>query len=113
MPVPAVRCSRLHTACPFDCCQDPRLLTAPSVRIDLLISQQHLRTRIMPMMPKTDRLQALLDFTRQANEVEQHRVSLETFLADLQQEREDLDEAQLKQIQVSQLRPSHLPLLIS
>ncbi|KAI4699195.1 hypothetical protein J4E81_005089 [Alternaria sp. BMP 2799] len=56
----------------------------------------------MPVMSKTDRLQGLLDFARQANEVEQHRVSLETFLAGIQQEDEDLDEAQLKQIQASQ-----------
>ncbi|KAI4662812.1 uncharacterized protein J4E79_004121 [Alternaria viburni] len=56
----------------------------------------------MPKMPKTDRLQALLEFTREHNEVEQNRVSLETFLADFQQEREELDEAQLKQIQASQ-----------
>ncbi|KAI4649469.1 hypothetical protein J4E93_003789 [Alternaria ventricosa] len=63
------------------------------------------------MMPKTDRLQGLLDFARQANEVEQHRVSLETFLAGIQQENEDLDEAQLKQIQASQRIPTHLPLL--
>jgi len=62
-------------------------------------------------MPETDRLQALLEFAREANEIEQHRVSLETFLAGLQQENEDLDEAQLKQIQASQRMPSHLPLL--
>lgn len=62
-------------------------------------------------MPETDRLQALLEFAREANEIEQHRVSLGTFLAGLQQENEDLDEAQLKQIQASQRMPSHLPLL--
>jgi len=67
----------------------------------------------MSVMPKTDRLQTLLDFAREANDVEQNRVSLETFLAGLQQESEDLDEAQLKQIQVSELGPSHLPLLTS
>jgi hypothetical protein len=64
------------------------------------------------MMPTPDRLQALLDRAREANEVETNRVSLETLLAGLHEKNEDLNEAQLKQIQVSQYSSSHLRLLI-
>jgi flagellar biosynthesis/type III secretory pathway protein FliH len=64
------------------------------------------------MMPVSDRLRALLDRAREANVIERNRVSLETFLAGLHREDEDLNEAQLKQIQASWPRPSHLTLLI-
>lgn len=61
------------------------------------------------MMPTSDRLQALLDRAREANKIERNRISLESFLAGLHQEDEDLNEAQLKQIQASWPRLSHLP----
>ena len=55
----------------------------------------------MPMMPTSDRLQALLDRAREANKIERNRVSLETFLAGLHREDKNLDGVQLKQTQAS------------
>ncbi|RYN63131.1 hypothetical protein AA0118_g4871 [Alternaria tenuissima] len=55
----------------------------------------------MPMMPTSDRLQALLDRAREANKIERNRVSLETFLAGLHREDKNLDGVQLKQTQAT------------